>query len=133
MGVTDFDFLLGTWEVHNSRADGTEFRATVMAEKVLDGRAILEHYAAEHLRGLAIIAYDQDADTWAHSWIETRVAPDFTPLIGKFSGGVGEFHGTGIRFLWDRITPNSHRWQQAVLNNSTWDTNWVMEYTRTGT
>jgi hypothetical protein len=37
------------------------------------------------------------------------------------------------RYLWSDITPDSVRWAQALSadDGATWETNWVMEMTRT--
>jgi hypothetical protein len=36
------------------------------------------------------------------------------------------------RFVWDRITPTSARWQQAfsIDDERSWETNWIMEFSR---
>ncbi|HEY0630244.1 MAG TPA: DUF1579 domain-containing protein, partial [Sphingomicrobium sp.] len=59
----------------------------------------------------------------------------------SFRDGVGTFFGDDelrgrpvmIRFLWDRITESSARWQQAFAwpGSDDWETNWVMEFMRT--
>jgi hypothetical protein len=61
-------------------------------------------------------------------------------VVGRFSGGRGEFYGDDthegtpirVRYIWSDITPTSARWEQAfsVDGEKTWETNWIMEFTR---
>lgn len=54
--------------------------------------------------------------------------------------GVGEFLGVDehngqqvhVRFRWSGIAANSARWEQAFSEDegSTWETNWIMDFTR---
>ncbi len=39
-----------------------------------------------------------------------------------------------VRYTWSDITAESCRWEQAFSpdKGETWETNWVMEFTRTG-
>ena len=39
-----------------------------------------------------------------------------------------------IRFIWSKITSSSAQWEQAFSldGGQTWETNWIMEMTRTG-
>jgi hypothetical protein len=60
-------------------------------------------------------------------------------MIGKFEGNTGTFfgdeevHGRKVlcRFLW--TSGDAPRWEQAFSDDDgkTWETNWVMEFTRT--
>ncbi|WP_349877008.1 hypothetical protein ABIH81_23230 [Micromonospora sp. HUAS YX12] len=60
----------------------------------------------------------------------------------RFTDGVGEFYADDTdegrpvrcRFLWSGITADSCRWEQAFSTDGerTWETNWVMEFRRTG-
>ncbi|GAA4042634.1 DUF1579 family protein [Nonomuraea soli] len=136
-----FDFLLGSWTVVNSKKsrDGQwqEFTAQVTAEPRLDGRVILENFQAvfpdgQRVKGLAIIAYDPATDLWHHAWLDSRVSPDFTPVVGRFDGDHGEFHAPGLRFRWERRADGTVAWEQAVSQDDgvTYETNWLMEYRR---
>jgi hypothetical protein len=65
----------------------------------------------------------------------------FPPVRGRFEAGRGDFYGddehdgSPIRahFIWSQITPESARWEQEFSNDGghTWETNWIMELTRT--
>jgi Protein of unknown function (DUF1579) len=155
--VTDFDFLLGSWTIHNRRrtnpfappSEGTweEFSAVSTSAKQLDGRARVEQYEAtfpdgQRVLGLTIRAFDQATKQWSIVWLDTRNPPDFRPLVGHFEQGVGLFYQgidspidgkpVHVRFTWDHITANSARWQQAFSfdGGTTWETNWIMDHRR---
>ena len=77
-GANNFDFLVGSWNIHNKRKRGKsfwadqepedeamweEFPASDLVEKDLDGRAVVEHYEAtlpsgESVKGLSMKALD---------------------------------------------------------------------------
>jgi len=62
-------------------------------------------------------------------------------MIGRFKDDVGEFFGDEevdgrkvlCRFLWTRKPVESPRWEQAFSDDEgkTWETNWIMTFTRT--
>jgi hypothetical protein len=64
------------------------------------------------------------------------------PVVGRFAGGRGDFYGddthdgTSIRvhFIWSQITPTSARWEQefSADGGRTWEANWIIELSRTG-
>ena len=64
------------------------------------------------------------------------------PVIGSFSGDVGVFEGRDVfdgrpivvRYTWSRVTTPTPRWEQAFSDDEgeTWETNWIMDFTRTG-
>jgi hypothetical protein len=64
------------------------------------------------------------------------------PMIGGFRDSRGEFYNQELhagravycRFIWSSITPSSCRWEQALSEDGgrTWETNWIMEFTRAG-
>lgn len=151
-GARDFDFMVGEWQVHNrfKKPDGSwmEFSAVNRGEKHLDACIIIDHYDSEvtlatgrTLKGITIRAYDFTAHTWSIVWLDNRGKPGFDPMVGTFNDGVGLFYSDWtnaqgnvgrIRFMWDKITDVTARWQQAFSydDERTWDTNWIMEFSR---
>jgi hypothetical protein len=62
------------------------------------------------------------------------------PLVGKFENGIGTFFADDtfngqairVRFIWNEITEDSARWEQAFSpdGGATWEVNWVMWFKR---
>jgi hypothetical protein len=155
-GAHDFDFLLGTWNIRNTRWTNAlyrdregireEFEARHTGEKYLDGRVIIDHFEGtfpdgEIRKRMTIRAFDEETQQWSLVWLDNRNPPDFRPLVGSFKDGIGIFQqvieapdgkALHLRFTWDKITTNAARWQQAFSfdEGRTWETNWVMEFTR---
>src|SRR5450631_3722554 len=78
--ATDFDFIQGTWNIHNrrwtnpfsSKQDGVweEFAASHTGAKYLDGKVIIEQYEGtfpngEIRKGLTIRTFDQHKQQWS--------------------------------------------------------------------
>lgn len=155
-GSNDFDFLQGPWTIHNRRRtealypdrEGVwqEFTATHRGEKLVDGKVIIEHFEGilpdeEVRKAIAIRTFEPETQQWSIVWLDNRNPADFRPVVGKFDDGVGHFYQEiaapngqpmHVRFIWDQITGDTARWQQAFSfdGGKTWDTNWIMEFTR---
>ncbi len=157
----NFDPLLGRWKVLNRRKQGNyfspaqalgeeasweEFTGSDRFEKQLDGRAIVEHWEAilpsgERALGYSVKAFEPATRQWSIIWLDNRNPLDFRPLTGTFTDGVGTFFQVietpqgqplHVRFIWDELTGNTARWQQAFSfdEGAHWETNWVMTFTR---
>ena len=82
----------------------------------------------------------RDTHLWSIYWVDDNGTALQPPLIGAFENGIGTFfaddtfHGQAIRvrFIWDAITDNSARWEQAfsIDHGAQWEVNWVMRFTR---
>jgi hypothetical protein len=156
-GAADFDFLLGTWTIHNRRRnnpwgleqDGVweEFTATQTGVQYLDGKVQIEYFEGGSFpdggirKGVTIRTFDEPSQQWQIRWLDNRNPHDFDPLVGSFQDGTGLFYQdistpdgrpVRVRFTWDRVNSQSPRWQQAFSfdNGETWDTNWTAEFTR---
>lgn len=149
----DFDFLFGSWNVHNRYLKGrlrhstewAEFDARSHVEPLLDGFGHLDRFTAVRdgspFEGITLRLFNPATGEWSIHWADTGSARTLLPpMIGRFIGGVGEFYGDETvdgrkvlcRFLWTRPTPNSARWEQALSEDGgkTWETNWIMTFTR---
>jgi hypothetical protein len=151
-GQGDFDFLIGSWKVRNRRLrepltgsdSWYEFDATSVARKVWDGLANMDEYdgqsPTDRIRGMTLRLYDPKAGQWSLYWSNAANGTLEKPMVGEFKDGRGEFYDQEtfrgrsiyVRYIWSRITPTSCQWEQAFSadGGQTWETNWIMEFTR---
>lgn len=142
----DFDFLSGEWTIRHRRLkdgrwDAFEGEATVHG--LLGGIASVEELRipARDFSGLGLRLLDTERRLWADYWVNGKggvLTPP--PAWGSFVDGVGLWDSDDkdgdqpivVRGAWDRITPGSCRWYQAVSRDEgrQWQENWVMEWTR---
>lgn len=84
---------------------------------------------------------DVENKVWNDFWVNSRSGVLAPPgLKGSFQDGAGIFEADDmdgetpikVRGVWDRITPTSCRWYQAVSRDGgkTWEGNWYMDWTR---
>lgn len=151
-GRIDFDFIIGRWKVHNrclrERLKGSndwyEFEGMSVARKLLGGIGNIDEITFERetgpVEGMALRLFDPKSQEWSIYWASSATGVLDTPMIGKFENGCGEFFAHEIhenkhvysRFIWSEIRENSCRWEQAFSpdGGKTWETNWIMEFTR---
>jgi len=149
-GSHGFDFEYGRWRVHHrvKRADGTwqAFEGTSETRPMLDGQGDIEENVffrpTGNTHGVALRAFDPATGLWAIWWIDGRNphGPLDPPSKGRFENGVGRFYSDYVvngqamktRLMWSQITARSARWEQASSSDGgrSWDTNWVMTFTR---
>ena len=151
-GRTDFDFFIGTWKVRHRRLrerlkgsdSWEEFGGRAVARKVLGGLGNVDEIsmerASEQTLGMTLRLYDPVARQWRLHWADSMTGALQPPMVGEFKDGRGEFfdqetfEGRSIfcRFIWSEITATSCRWEQAFSADGgrTWETNWIMEFTR---
>ncbi len=143
----DFDFLSGNWNIKNRQLkngawDSFDSEATVHG--ILAGIASVEELRipARNFSGMGLRLLDLKKKLWADYWINGMsglLTPP--PTWGSFVDGVGTWDAEEsdankqpiiVRGVWDRITPNTCRWYQAVSrdNGKTWTENWLMDWTR---
>lgn len=149
---TDFDFIIGSWKIHNRRLNKpltgsnswVEFEGTNVARKIWGGRANIDEYEADspsgHIQGLTLRLYDANSQQWSLYWANSAKGVLDKPMIGEFKNGRGEFfdqemfegRSIYVRYVWSNITENSARWEQAFSpdGGKTWETNWIMEMVR---
>jgi hypothetical protein len=149
----DFDFLFGSWNIHNRYLKGrlhhstewVEFDARSEVAPLLDGFGHLDRYFAVRdgvsFEGMTLRLFDPATGEWSIHWADTaRARSLLPPMVGRFIGGIGEFYGeetvdgkvVRCRFLWTQPTADSARWEQALSDDGgkTWETNWIMSFTR---
>ena len=92
------------------------------------------------VEALALRLFNPQSREWSIYWASSTTGVLDIPVIGKFKNGCGEFFAQELhegrhvfsRFIWSEITGNSCRWEQALSEDGgkTWETNWIMEFTR---
>ena len=148
-----FDFEFGRWRVRHRRLrhrlagsdDWEEFTGESETRPVLGGAGNIEdnllRQSGGDYRAIAIRAFDPGAELWAIWWLDARSPHTLdVPVKGRFDGGRGEFLAEDsfegrpirVRFLWLDTTTPAPRWEQAFSADAgeSWETNWVMEFTR---
>jgi hypothetical protein len=151
-GQNDFDFNMGHWKTHVSRLlhpltgsnSWTEYDGISVVSEIWRGRASLLELKvngpAGRIEGVGLRLYNPESRQWSLNWANSQDGIMTKPMIGEFNDGRGEFfaqelfNGRSIyvrnRFL--DITPDSSRFEQAFSTDGgkTWETNWVMTFTR---
>jgi hypothetical protein len=151
----DFDFLFGSWRIHNLRLDDplgeseswSEFEASSEAYPILGKLGNVQTYDAPDFpgrpgfQGYALRLLDPETELWRIWWASTtgRGRLD-SPVMGRFRDGVGQFDGKDVidgrevhvRFLWTEITETSARWEQSFSfdGGATFIPNWLMLHER---
>ena len=148
--MNDFDFLIGTWNVHNRKLNKTfvgcedwqEFPGISTSTSAFEGAGNYDEivFPTRGTRGLTLRLFNPATKQWSLYWASSTDGLLTPPVIGGFRDGRGEFfgddlddgHPVQVRFIWSEITENSARWEQAYWDvaNQFWETNWIMELTR---
>lgn len=143
-----FDFWLGGWDVNlRIRQDGAWTASSVRADaeiySVLAGKAVLELWNADSIKGFSLRYFDTAQGTW-RLWLNwpRKNRSGSSGLSGSFHHGRGDFYSTSptpdggtltSRYSFNDITPTSLRWDDAYSEDGgeTWRHQWRMEFTRT--
>lgn len=150
--VHDWDFLVGRWSVRHRRlkarlagsTEWEEFAGTCVNRPTLGGKGNMDDNVIELPGGtycaVGIRALDAKAGQWLIWWLDQRNPTIDPPMRGGFKDGIGTFladesfndRPIKVRFRWSEITPTSARWEQAFSpdGGATWETNWIMHFTR---
>ena len=154
-GGAGFDFLLGSWKVHNQKlrdvadrdcTEWIEFDARSEVVPILLGGGNFDRMTVENppdgpaFEGDTLRIFDPATDEWSIWWSSTRSPGKLdVPVRGRFDGTVGVFECDDIvgglrvvtRFEW---TAGDHpRWQQSFSYEAgVFDPpNWIMTFERT--
>jgi hypothetical protein len=149
-GVRDFDFLFGRWDVKHRRlvepltgsSGWIDFDGVAETRGLLGSQMNIEEHmmAAPGVSGIALRLFDVVDCRWSIYWVSERDGKLQPPVVGGFRDGIGLFDGADrhrdrpirVRYTWDRVETDSPRWQQAFSpdEGASWETNWVMEFSR---
>ena len=149
--TSDFDFLVGEWDMANERrkpalgepAEWYEVPSKMKVYSYFDGAISFDEgwFPTEGFRGATLRLFHPETKTWSIHWINSLRGRLETPVIGSFGAdGLGVFEGPDewegqpidVRFRW---TPgaNQSAWEQSFSTDGgrTWLPNWKMTHTRT--
>lgn len=152
-GVGDFDFFTGNWQVKHRRLkerlancdEWLEFGGSTSVISILGGAGNMDDNLLDMpggaYRAATLRSYDAVKGLWSIWWLDGRYPTHLdVPMQGRFVNGTGEFYADDtfagqairVRFLWNIPSEDQPRWEQAfsVDEGITWETNWVMEFTR---
>ena len=150
---SDFDFIIGDWQVHHRRltsrltgcTDWTEFLGSSSTRKILGGFGNVEDNVLKfpdgEVQAAAFRSFNELSQEWAIWWLDRRAPHSLdVPVVGRFSGTTGTFFSKDsldgktitIRFTWHANPGLNPVWEQAFSEDDgkTWETNWVMEFVR---
>lgn len=142
-----FDFWVGEWSV-NLRIRQPDFtwkdsvQAVTKVYPILQGKALLELWNSEPIKGYSLRYYDPAKMKWVLwlNWPQPNHSGS-AHLEGEFRHGRGEFFATRTnpageevisRYTFSDVSPTSLRWDDAYSNDggNTWRNNWIMEFSR---
>ena len=156
MPASDFDFLIGTWDVEHDRLIDTlgphdgpriRFRTRVSVQHILDGLGTADETRGalpdgSDFAGFSLRLFDPTTDEWAIWWASTsRPGVLEDPVRGRFVDGRGTFVGPAeaggreflSRFHWTETASAHPVWEQDFSFDcgATWEpVNWRMVHTR---
>ena len=157
MATSDFDFLIGTWQVEHDKLvdpfrpdDGprVRFRSEATVWSILDGLGTADETRGTLPDGSAFVGfslrlYEPQREEWK-IWWASKARPGVLddPVRGSFNGGEGVFVGPAeregreflARFRWLDITGPHPVWEQdfSFDGGQSWGpVNWRMVHTRT--
>jgi hypothetical protein len=147
--VSDFDFLVGKWKMHNRHLnkrlencqEWTEFDSSSENSKILAGTADMDIYSTTHFpgqegklfEGLTLRLFDPKTRLWSLYWIASNTGTIDPPQVGSFENGVGHFFAKDtfkgkpiiIVYRWDSRNKERPVWGQAFSadDGKTWEWN----------
>lgn len=151
---TDFDFLYHDWHVHHRKLktrlaganDWFEFEGTSNTRPILGGKGNIEDNVIHDptsgtYRATALRSFDVENHVWRIWWLDQRFPASIgAPVVGGFQGEKGlfitneEWQGRAIklRFIWLKDADGGPCWKQAFSSDGgqTWETNWVMNFSK---
>lgn len=133
-----------------------EMNGVTVVRPVWGGRANIAEVETDgpdfHLELLALRLYDPVAHQWNINFATSKVGVlnyvnsnggmQSVPMIGQFRDGKGVFYDQEpyegrtiwVRFIIQKLSATTARSEQAFSgdNGKSWETNWINEYTKTG-
>ncbi len=155
---TDFDFLLGHWQVENKRLmkrlqgndEWEDFSATAFNQRLPAGIGNYDDFVPGSWRhgyvGMSLRVFNPQTGLWSIYWLDNEsggLHPSGllrNPVVGKFRDGTGIFEGDDeldgrpirVRYTWSGTRTDRPRWQQEMSADGglTWEMTWEMLFRR---
>lgn len=146
----DFDFLVGSWKIHNRKLknrlagcrEWEEFEATGECRKILAGFGNIDSFCTDAgsapFEGMTLRLFNPLTRLWSIYWADSRAVTLDVPQIGSFKNHTGDFYARDVfagkniivRFKWEAGNPDAPVWSQAFSpdNGVTWEWNWQMNF-----
>ena len=148
----DFDAQIGTWHTTLKRLKDPlsgsttwlDYAGSTTTRAVMDGRANLVELrvagAAGRIDGVSLRLYDPTQGRWSLNYANLADGSLGTPVVGKFTGGRGEFYSdeqfrgraVRVRFVIQPESTDVIHFEQAfsIDDGRTWEVNWIATDTR---
>jgi hypothetical protein len=148
----NFDFNLGSWKTHVARLKKLlmtsqtwlEYDGTSEVIPLWNGAASLfvldVSGEAEKIEGMGLRLFNPETKEWSLNWASRGNGTMTPPMVGHFDAKGGEFFDGELldgRPIFARngfyeVAADSARFEQAFSADAgkTWETNWVMTFTR---
>jgi hypothetical protein len=134
--TSDFDFWLGTWEVHSREG---VFLGRNRVEAILAGTVIQEHWeGATGGRGTSLNAFVPEKEVWRQTWVDDQ--GNFLDLEGGLTGtrmilcGISSSTAGPLseRIAWTPLADGRvlQLWEQSLDAGATWKMAFEGFYTR---
>lgn len=151
MGRDDFDFLHGDWDIVNKvrskwlcgNDEWYEYPASLSVRSILGGLGNVDDFKAKpkdkELLATTLRLFNPETELWSIYWVDTFSMVLQPPVFGKFTGDEGIFEGDDTfagrpiraKFVWTKISADRALWRQDFAEpGEDWETNWIMEFTR---
>lgn len=150
--TSGFDFLVGRWAVANRRLrspltgsdEWYETPAVAVSGTLHNGAMSIDEmwYPELGFAGSSIRVHTPHDDAWTIYWVNSTSGHLQPPVRGRWAADEQTFVATGpdtfndtailARYRWHSITSDSAVWEQAFSTDegASWETNWVMSWTR---
>ncbi|WP_218016227.1 DUF1579 domain-containing protein [Sphingomonas asaccharolytica] len=147
-----FDFLIGEWRVRHRKLrkrlagnhEWFDFPGTLSVSPILNGAGNFDRnelsdpsgpYEAHSLR-----LFSTATGHWSIWWLDGRAPALDPPVVGRFEGKRGTFFADDVfagrpirvRTTYEPLSPTIAQWTQAFSDDGerSWETNWIMDFTR---
>ena len=123
----DFDFLVGTWQIHNRKlksrlsscSEWIEFEALADCRRILDGFGNIDSFKTSVDRrlfeGMSLRLFNPKTRLWSIYWANSETVVLDVPQVGSFENKIGSFYARDtyegkeiiVQFRWDASDPNT--------------------------